>query len=80
MRCHRCNVAMVNERFYGPGDPFWGWRCVACGNISDPIILENRNQGLNLPAKGKKEERDTWTIFTGKGKRTRSDPRGVSLR
>jgi hypothetical protein len=54
MRCQRCNVVMVNERFYGPGDPFWGWRCVLCGNISDPIILENRNQGVNLAANGKK--------------------------
>ncbi len=42
MRCQRCNVVMVNERFYGPGDPFWGWRCMLCGNISDPMILENR--------------------------------------
>jgi hypothetical protein len=46
---------MVNERFYGPGDPFWGWRCMLCGNISDPMILENRSQCATLAAKGKKE-------------------------
>jgi hypothetical protein len=52
MRCQRCNVVMVNERFYGPGEPFWGWRCMLCGNISDPTILENRTQCASLAAKG----------------------------
>jgi hypothetical protein len=33
---------MVQQRFYGPGDAFWGWRCVACGEIMDEVILENR--------------------------------------
>ena len=80
MQCQRCNRVMVSERFYGPGDPFWGWRCVLCGNISDPIILENRNQGANLVAKGKKEKGDTWAIFARKGKHSRTDQRGVSLR
>ena len=43
MKCHRCNGIMFNERFYGLGEPFWGWRCVFCGEIFDPLILENRN-------------------------------------
>jgi len=43
MQCQRCNGEMINERFYGPGEPFSGWRCVRCGEIHDPIILENRN-------------------------------------
>jgi hypothetical protein len=34
---------MSIEKFYGPGDPFWGWRCIICGEILDPLILENRN-------------------------------------
>jgi len=42
MRCHRCNGIMANERFYGPGEPFWGWRCIICGEVFDPLILENR--------------------------------------
>ena len=79
MQCQRCNVVMIRERFYGPGDPFWGWRCVLCGNIFDPIILENRNQGANLAAKGKKKE-DTGAIFSRKGKHSRTDQQGVSLR
>jgi hypothetical protein len=34
---------MVNEKYYGAGLPFWGWRCVSCGEILDPVIWENRN-------------------------------------
>ena len=52
MRCQRCNVLMVKERFYGPGDPFWGWRCILCGDISDPMIRENRSQCIALAAEG----------------------------
>ena len=44
MRCQRCNGMMVKEKYYGPGDPFWGWRCTRCGEILDAIILENRGQ------------------------------------
>ena len=80
MRCQRCNVVMVNERFYGPGDPFWGWRCMLCGNISDPMILENRSQGATLAAKGKKERGETSGLFSRKGKRSSTDQQGVSLR
>lgn len=43
MKCHRCHGWMVNEKFYGRGSFFWGWRCVSCGEILDPVILENRN-------------------------------------
>jgi hypothetical protein len=43
MKCHRCNGTMTNERFYGPGDPFLGWRCLICGEILDPLIRENRS-------------------------------------
>ena len=79
MRCQRCNVVMVNERFYGPGDPFWGWRCMLCGNISDPMILENRSQCATLAAKRKKEGKETSVLFPSKGKRSSTGQRGVSF-
>jgi hypothetical protein len=44
MKCDRCQGWMVNEKYYGSGFPFWGWRCVACGEILDPVISENRNR------------------------------------
>ena len=43
MKCRRCQGWMVNEKYYGAGFPFWGWRCVSCGEILDPVIWENRN-------------------------------------
>jgi hypothetical protein len=38
---------MVGDRFSDPLDEtgevvFWGWRCVLCGEIIDPIIVRNR--------------------------------------
>lgn len=52
MRCHRCNGIMANEKFYGPGDPFSGWRCLLCGEILDPLIWENRTQCRKFVAVG----------------------------
>jgi len=45
MKCHRCGGVMVYEKFYGICEHFFGWRCIACGEIFDPVILENR-QGM----------------------------------
>jgi hypothetical protein len=42
MRCHRCESIMVYQKFYGPTEHFWGWRCIWCGDIVDSLILENR--------------------------------------
>jgi hypothetical protein len=42
MRCHRCGSLMISQRFYGHQEVFWGQRCISCGEIVDPIILENR--------------------------------------
>ena len=42
MRCHRCGGIMVLEKFYGICEHFFGWRCLACGEIFDQVILENR--------------------------------------
>jgi hypothetical protein len=52
-KCLRCRGAMVYDKFYGPYEYFWGWKCLICGKIVDPVILENRQlmgagQGINL--------------------------------
>jgi hypothetical protein len=41
-KCLRCRGALTYEKFYGPGDQFWGWKCLICGEIIDPVILVNR--------------------------------------
>ncbi len=42
MKCHRCESIMVYQKFYGPDERFWGWRCICCGDIVDQVILETR--------------------------------------
>jgi hypothetical protein len=42
MKCHRCRGAMVYDTFYGSQGQFRGWKCLICGEIVDPVILENR--------------------------------------
>ena len=42
MKCYRCDGVMIYEKFYGDCEHFFGWKCVSCGEIVDPVILENR--------------------------------------
>jgi hypothetical protein len=48
MSCHRCHGFMcpvdLLDRVSGSGDDsFRAWRCVACGEIIDLVIVRNRN-------------------------------------
>jgi hypothetical protein len=52
MNCPRCASYMVHEPFEDLRDDtgelyFYGWRCLGCGEIIDPVILANRK---NKPA------------------------------
>ena len=45
--CPRCHNLMVEETFVdlqaeSGGGSFMGWRCIICGEILDPLILQNR--------------------------------------
>ena len=47
MRCVRCRGLMVKDQFYDMLDDsghlsFYGWRCVCCGNVLDPLIQQNK--------------------------------------
>ena len=42
VRCLRCRSGMSYDFFYGLQEQFWGWKCFICGDIVDPVILENR--------------------------------------
>ena len=49
MGCPRCHNLMVEETFVdlqvSPSvSSFTGWRCMSCGEILDPIILQNRTR------------------------------------
>ncbi|MDP1990371.1 MAG: hypothetical protein Q8K00_05055 [Syntrophales bacterium] len=41
-RCVRCGGKMVYESFLGPYEQFTGLKCVICGEVIDPVILQNR--------------------------------------
>ncbi len=41
-KCLRCGGALLYDKFYGPDEQFWGWKCLICGEIIDPVILANR--------------------------------------
>ena len=48
MECERCQATMMEESFNDVKADIWlmefhGWRCPVCGNVLDPVILENRS-------------------------------------
>jgi len=50
--CHRCGGRMIFEKFYDVSNIFFGWHCVICGEILDPVILLHRlsrNADLQIP-------------------------------
>ena len=42
MTCRRCGGLTIAETWYDALDSFEGSRCLACGDISDPLILAHR--------------------------------------
>jgi tRNA(Ile2) C34 agmatinyltransferase TiaS len=42
--CHRCGGLMVTEREHQTG--MIEWRCVACGERIDPVILAHRERNV----------------------------------
>jgi hypothetical protein len=59
MKCHRCGSVMFYERFYGPDEHFFGWRCILCGEIIDRVILENRQRKMGAQNRGRRREINT---------------------
>ncbi len=39
LSCQRCGGRMIFEKFYDVNNIFFGWHCVMCGEILDPVIL-----------------------------------------
>ena len=52
IHCQRCGGKMIFEKFYDVNNIFFGWHCVICGEILDPVILLHRlsqNADLQIP-------------------------------
>jgi len=47
MSCPRCGGKMVCEPNYTESGIWWGWRCLFCGEILDPVIAENRKWSMS---------------------------------
>jgi hypothetical protein len=57
VRCSRCGGRMMFEKFYDVNNVFFGWHCVICGEILDPVILLHRlSQDADLRIPEKEEE------------------------
>ena len=57
VHCRKCRGRMTFEKFYGPNDSFYGWHCVFCGDILDPVILLHRlSQDANVSIPEKEED------------------------
>lgn len=53
-KCPRCKGTIAYDKFYSSHDQFWGWKCLICGEIIDPVILANRRlmrSGQNISTK-----------------------------
>ena len=53
---------MAFEKFYGQDNSFFGWHCVMCGDILDPVILLRRlshDANVSIP---ESEEELMWLI------------------
>ena len=44
MKCGKCGGLMAYEKFYSEVEDLCGWRCIACGEIIDQVVLENRHK------------------------------------
>ena len=67
MHCQRCNGPMAFEKYFGPNDSFFGWRCLMCGDILDPVILLHRlsqDAGVAIP-EGEEEMMALMKKYTG---------------
>ncbi len=52
LRCPRCRGRMLFEKFYAQNTFFFGWHCLVCGDILDPVIFLHRvtkNADVSIP-------------------------------
>ena len=81
-RCLRCSGLMVAEWCQDLSD-YSAQRCVQCGEVIDPVILQNRLQrGMTIdPGKGSEQTPQLPTAFLAEVDRPLSTPRrGLSAR
>jgi hypothetical protein len=48
---------MIQEKFYGHQEQFFGWKCIYCGEIVDHLILENRRSPSQMGKESEEAEK-----------------------
>ena len=57
IHCQRCHGMMAFEKYFGQSGSFYGWHCLMCGDILDPVILLHRlSRDANVPIPESKKE------------------------
>ncbi len=82
MRCLRCGGKMVFQKFYDVSNTFFGWHCVICGEILDPVILLHRlsqDAGLQIPEEEKEVMHMLKKYIQAKTKELQGKERGKEL-
>src|SRR5512137_1079504 len=79
IHCQRCGGKMIFEKFYDVSNVFFGWHCVICGEILDPVILLHRlsqDADIRIP----EEEEEVMILIkkylNGKGKESKGGSKG----
>jgi hypothetical protein len=62
MKCNRCRGFVIPERFYGHEAIFQGWKCIACGEVFDEVVLRNRHSPLKLAATPRRRARNSSSL------------------
>lgn len=76
MNCSRCTGLMVRHDLQDETglDRFVAWRCLLCGEVFDPVILENRNTVPNLTVDHGRHWPKVQCVSTVEHRTRRSDP------
>jgi hypothetical protein len=57
MKCNRCSGLVIPERLYSAEAIFDGWKCIACGEVFDEVVLHNRHGHFSTPTSKKRPAR-----------------------
>ena len=70
MRCQRCQGYLISDHFMdrlhvSSERDFTGWRCLNCGDITDPVIVHHHQSEASIPAKSRRRWWDVTPMHSG---------------
>ena len=80
--CQRCHGRMAFEKFYGQESSFFGWHCVICGEILDPVILLHRlsqDADLQIPEEEEEVMHLVKKYLNSRSKELKGGPKGKEI-